>query len=164
MNSTEEPRRPPWGHQWDTNSLRLTDEQWGSNPKRKGSLKNASAATLRIQAPSKTSSKMTRRSVSKMSNGRTTLEYKKECAQKKLPYVNYMRRLGVGCPMTWQKYASQNQRTNAMCNGSGSLEEQWWIDDKHQVTKWGEWLWTPKMEMWPWMSYWSKGLDAELAW
>nr|CAN69208.1 hypothetical protein VITISV_033815 [Vitis vinifera] len=45
------------------------------------------------ETPSKMSPKVTRRSLSKMSNGRTTLEYRKACIQRGLPYVNYMRTL-----------------------------------------------------------------------
>nr|CAN70477.1 hypothetical protein VITISV_020707 [Vitis vinifera] len=45
-------------------------------------------ATLRIQAPSKTPPKVTQRSMSKMSNGRTTLEYGQERAQRRLLYVD----------------------------------------------------------------------------
>ena len=43
---------------------------------------NVSKVTLRTQAPSKMSPKVTQETMTKMSNGRTTLEYKKECARK----------------------------------------------------------------------------------
>ena len=39
---------------------------------------NDSEVTLRTQTLSKTSPKMTRKTISKMSNGRTTLKYRKE--------------------------------------------------------------------------------------
>ena len=57
-----------------------------------------------------------------MSNDRTTLEYRKECVQRELSYVNYMRMLSVGCATTWTKYVSWTQRTMS-CSGRGSLEE-----------------------------------------
>ena len=45
--------------QWDTSETQAhsgqQNEQWGSNPKRKKMSQNASKATLRTQAPSKTS-------------------------------------------------------------------------------------------------------------
>ena len=50
---------------------------------------NVSEATLRIQAPSKMSPKVTRKTISKVNNGRTTLEYEKERVQMRLPYVDY---------------------------------------------------------------------------
>ena len=39
-----------------------------------------------------------------------------------------------------------DSKNYVMCSGRGSLEEQWWIGDKHQLTRWGERLWTPKMK------------------
>ena len=51
---------------------------------------NVSEATLRIQAPSKMSPKVTRKTISKVNNGRTTLEYEKERVQMRLPYVDYV--------------------------------------------------------------------------
>ena len=39
-----------------------------------------------------------------MSNGQTTLEYRKECVQRGLPYMNYMRTLSVKRLITWLKY------------------------------------------------------------
>ena len=51
---------------------------------------NVSEATLRIQAPSKMSPKVTRKTISKVNNGRTTLEYGQERVQRRLPYVGYV--------------------------------------------------------------------------
>ena len=67
---------------------------------------------------------MTRRLVSKTSNDRTTLEYKKECVQKELPYVNYMRTLSVGCPNNMTEICAVNSKDYVMCSGRGSLEER----------------------------------------
>ena len=39
-----------------------------------------------------------------------------------------------------------DSKNYVMCSGRGSLEEQWWIGDKLQVTRWGERLWMPKMK------------------
>ena len=43
---------------------------------------NVSKTTLRNQTPFKTSPKVTRKTMTKMSNGRITLEYNKECVRK----------------------------------------------------------------------------------
>ena len=51
---------------------------------------NAFEVTLKTQAPSKMSLKMTRKTISKVNNGQTILEYGQERVQKRLPYVDYV--------------------------------------------------------------------------
>ena len=57
---------------------------------------NVLEATLRTQALSKTSSKVTRETISQMSNSRTTLKNQKDYAQRRLLYMNHMKMTSVG--------------------------------------------------------------------
>ena len=90
-----------WGQQMNNEALIL----------RENDVSKCLWSRTKDQAPSKTPLKVTRRWMSKMSNSRTTLKYRKECAQRKLPYVNYMKMPSVGCPTTWLKYVSWSQKT-----------------------------------------------------
>ena len=61
--------------------------------------------------------------MSNMNNGRTTLEHRKECIQRALSYVNYMRTLSVGCPINLIEICVANSKDYVMCGGRGGLEE-----------------------------------------
>ena len=77
--------------------------------------------------------------MTKMSDGRTTLEYKKECVWKEIvlrePHGN--NRYRVLNNMT--EICIVNSKHIVMSNEKGNLEEQGRIGDKHMVTKWGKW-------------------------
>ena len=85
---------------------------------------NASAATLRIQALSKTSPKVAQRSMSKMSNGRTTLEYKKEMCPKETVLRKLYENAKCKVPNSMIEICVMDSKNHVMCNGRGSLEEQ----------------------------------------
>ena len=68
--------------------------------------------------------------MSKMSNGRTTFEYRKECIQRGPPYVNYMRMLSVA----QQHDRNMCRELKGLCHvrGKGKSRIAWWISDKHK--------------------------------
>ena len=79
---------------------------------------NASETTLRIRAPSKTSPKVIRRSMSKMSNGRTTLEYGQNASKRDSLcelHENAKRRV----PNNMTKVCVTNSKNYVMCSERG---------------------------------------------
>ena len=121
-----------------TNSLRLIDKHKGSNPKRKGCHKMSLKPHWGSGLPLRHLPKVTRRSMSKMSNGRTTLEYKKEMCPKETVLRKLYENAKCKVPNSMIEIYVMDSKNHVMCNGRGSLEEQWWIGDKHQITRWGE--------------------------
>ena len=124
-------------------------------------------ATLRTQASSKMSPKVIQKTISKMSNGRTTLENGKDYTRRRLSYVNHMRMTGVGCSNNMTEVHVVNSKDIVMSDEKGNLEEQGRIGDKHRVTRWGERGWTRTHErgyeyqgLWLWM-IWLRGNDSE---
>ena len=110
VNSTEEQRKTPKSIQVE-HKLAQT-EQKGSDPKRKTPFKTPLKLHLGPRIPSKMSQKVTQKSMSKMSNGRTTFEYRKEFVQRRLPYVNYMRTLSVA----QQRDRNMFHELNGLCH------------------------------------------------